>query len=60
MASDRAMKIAKNTKELTILNRGGSRDKLTQNMDMIGYIWASDNKIDKAPNKITTPSEART
>jgi hypothetical protein len=51
--SDRATKIAKNTKEMTIVYQGGSRDKLTQNMDMIGYIRASHNKIDKAPNKMT-------
>jgi hypothetical protein len=37
-------------KEMTIVNQGGSRDKLTQNMDMIRYIGASDSKIDKAPN----------
>jgi hypothetical protein len=46
------MKIAKNTKEMTIVNRYGSRDKLTQNMDMIGYIRTTDRKIDKAPNKM--------
>jgi hypothetical protein len=49
--SDRASKIAKNMKEMTIVNRGGSKNKLTQNMNRIGYIWSSDNKIDKAPNK---------
>jgi hypothetical protein len=43
----------KNTKEMTIVNRCGSRNKLTQNMDRIGYIRASDSKIDKAPNKVT-------
>jgi hypothetical protein len=38
MTGDRAAKIAKNTKEMTIVNRGGSRNKLTQNMNQIGYI----------------------
>jgi hypothetical protein len=38
--------------EMTIANRGRSRDKLTQNMDRIGYIGTSDSKIDKAPNKM--------
>jgi hypothetical protein len=52
MTSNRATKIAKNTKEITIVNQCGSRDKLTQNMDRIGYIRASDSKIDKAPNKM--------
>jgi hypothetical protein len=34
MTSDRATKIAKNKKEMTIVNRGGSIDKLTYNMDI--------------------------
>jgi hypothetical protein len=50
--SDRASKIVKNTKEMTIVNRGRSRNKLTQNMNHIGYIGSSDSKIDKAPNKM--------
>jgi hypothetical protein len=50
--SDRASKIAKNTKEMTIVNRGGSREKLTQNMDKIGYIRSRDSKIVKTPNKM--------
>jgi hypothetical protein len=37
---------------MTIVNRGGSSDKLTQNMNMIGYIWVSDSKIGKAHNKM--------
>jgi hypothetical protein len=45
--SDRAIEIAKNTNEMTIVNQGGSRDKLTQNMA------ASHSKIVKAPNKMT-------
>jgi hypothetical protein len=52
MTSNHATKIAQNTKEMTIVNRCGSRDKLTQNMDRIRYIRASDSKIDKAPNKM--------
>jgi hypothetical protein len=39
-------------KEMTIVNRDGSRNILTQNMNRIGYIWSSDTKIDKAPNKM--------
>jgi hypothetical protein len=57
--SDHATKIAKNMKEITIVNRGGSTDKLTQNMDMIGYIEASDIKIDKIPNKMTIVCQIR-
>jgi hypothetical protein len=57
--SDRASKIAKNTEEMTIVNRGGSREKLTQNMDMIGYIGTSDSKIDKTPNKMTIACRIR-
>jgi hypothetical protein len=57
--SNRATNIAKNMKEMTIVNRCGSRDKLTQNMDRIGYIGASDSKIDKAPNKITIACRIR-
>jgi hypothetical protein len=49
---DRASKIAKNTEEMTIVNRGGSRDKLTQNMNQIGYIGSSDSKINKASNQM--------
>jgi hypothetical protein len=37
---------------MTIVNQGGSRNKQTQNMNRIGYIGSSDNKIDKAPNKM--------
>jgi hypothetical protein len=59
MTSNCATKIAKNTKEMTIVNRCGRRDKLTQNMDMIGYIRASDNKIDMAPNKMTKACRIR-
>jgi hypothetical protein len=54
--SDRSSKIAENTKEMTIVNRGGSRDKLTHR---IKYIWARDNKIYKAPNKITMARRIR-
>jgi hypothetical protein len=43
----------KNTKKVTIVNRSGRRNKLTRNMDMIGYIRTSDSKIDKTPNKMT-------
>jgi predicted RNA-binding protein YlxR (DUF448 family) len=39
-------------KKMTIVNRGGNRNKLTQNMNRIGYIGPSDSKIDKAPNKM--------
>jgi hypothetical protein len=57
--SDHASKIVKNMNEMVVVNRGGSRDKLTQNVNMIGYIWASDSKIDKAPNKITIAYQIR-
>ncbi|KAK1610864.1 hypothetical protein QYE76_034537, partial [Lolium multiflorum] len=50
--SDRATKIAKNTEEMTIVNSGRSGDKLTQNMNRIRNIRASDNKINKTPNKM--------
>jgi hypothetical protein len=49
--SDCATKIAKNTEEMTIVNSGRSRDKLTQNMNRIIYVRTSDNKINKTPNK---------
>jgi hypothetical protein len=57
--SDRASKIAKNMKEMTIVKRGGRRNKLTQNLDMIGYIGASDSKIDKTSNKMTIACRIR-
>jgi hypothetical protein len=56
---DRASKIAKNTKEMTIVNRGGSRNKLTRNMNRIGSIGSSDSKIDKAPNKMAIARRIR-
>jgi hypothetical protein len=59
MTSDHASKIAKNMKEMTIVNRGGRRNKLTQNLDMIGYIGASDSKIDKTSNKMTIACRSR-
>jgi hypothetical protein len=46
------MKIAKNTKEMTIVNSGRSRNKLTQNMNRIRYVRTSDSKINKTPNKM--------
>jgi hypothetical protein len=49
----------KNTKEMTIVNRGGSRNKLTQNINRIGYIGLSDSKIDKAPNKMAIARQIR-
>jgi hypothetical protein len=49
---DCTSKIAENTKEMTVVNRGGSRSKLTQNMNQIGYIGSSDSEIDKTPNKM--------
>jgi hypothetical protein len=45
--SDRATKIAQNTKEMTIVNSGRSGDKLTQNMNMIRDVGASDSKKPK-------------
>jgi hypothetical protein len=57
--SDHASKIAKNTKDMTIVNRGRSRNKLTQNMNQIVYIWSTDSKIDKAPNKMAIARRIR-
>jgi hypothetical protein len=50
--SDHATKIAKNTKEMTIVNSGRSGNKLTQNMNRIRYVRMSDSKINKTLNKM--------
>jgi hypothetical protein len=57
--SDRATKIAKNTKEMTIVNSGRSENKLTQNMNRIRYIRTSDSKINKTPNKMAITRRVR-
>jgi hypothetical protein len=59
MTRDRATKILKNTKEVTIVNQGGSRNKLNQNVDKIGDIWISDSKLDNSPNKVTIARRIR-
>jgi hypothetical protein len=41
------------------VNGSGRKNKLTWNMDSIGYIWASDNKIDKVPNKMMIERQMR-
>jgi hypothetical protein len=46
-------------KEMTIMNRGRSKNKLSQNMNWIGYIGSSDSKIDKAPNKMVIARQIR-
>jgi hypothetical protein len=48
---DSPLKITKNTKKMTIVKLGGSRNKLTQNMHNIGNIRTSDSKINKTPTR---------
>jgi hypothetical protein len=57
--SDRTTKIAKNTEEMTIVNSGRSRNKLTQNMNKIRYVRMSDSKINKTPNKMAITRRVR-
>ena len=53
---DSPMKITKNTKKMTIVKLGGSRNKLTQNMHSIGNIRTSDSKINKNPYEMAIES----
>ena len=53
MATDSATKISKDTKEMTVVNTGGSGHELTQNVNDIRNIRMSYAKIDKAIDKVT-------
>jgi hypothetical protein len=50
---DGSTKISQNTKEVSIVELGRSRDKLTQDMNRVSNIRTGDPKIDKTPNKLT-------
>ena len=56
MAGDGSAKVSQNTKEVSIVELGRSRDKLTQDMNRVSNIRTGDPKIDKAPNKLTIAS----
>jgi hypothetical protein len=56
---DGALKIAEDTKEVTIVDCGGSRHELTQNMDMIGDVRMGDNKVDGAPYQVMESGNMR-
>ena len=47
------MKISQNTKEVSIVELGRSRDKLTQDVDRVSDVRTGDPKVNKAPNKLT-------
>lgn len=44
------------TKKVSIVELCGSRDKLTQNMNIMKDARTSDPKVNKAPNKMTIAS----
>jgi hypothetical protein len=50
------MKISKDTKEMTVVNTGGSGHELSQNVNDIRNIRTSYTKIDKVANKVTIAS----
>jgi hypothetical protein len=43
-------------KKVSIVELGGSRDELTQNMNSMRNVRTSNPKINKAPNKVTIAS----
>jgi hypothetical protein len=53
---DSAMKISKDTKEMTVMDTGGSRHELTQNVNSIRNIKTSYAKIDKVVDKVMIAS----
>jgi hypothetical protein len=56
VAGDGSAKVSQNTKEVSIVELGRSRDKLTQDMNRVSIIRTDDPKIDKDPNKLTIVS----
>jgi hypothetical protein len=50
------MKISKDTKEMTVMDTGGSRHELTQNVNNIRNIKTSCAKIDKVVDKVMIAS----
>jgi hypothetical protein len=50
------MKISKDTKEMTVMDTGGSRHELTQNVNSIRNIKTSYAKIDKVVDKVMIAS----
>lgn len=38
--------------EVSIVELSGSRDELTQNVDIVSYVRTSNPKVHKAPNKV--------
>jgi hypothetical protein len=55
-ARDSSAKVSQNTKEVSIVKLGRSRDKLTQDMHRVRDVRTSDSKVDKAPHKLTIAS----
>jgi hypothetical protein len=55
-ARDSSTKISQNTKEVSIVDLGRSRDKLTQDVDRMRNVRTGDPKVNKAPNKLTIAS----
>jgi hypothetical protein len=53
---DCTTKVAENTKKMSTVELGGSRDELTQNMNSMRNVRTSNPKINKAPNKVTIAS----
>ncbi|KAK1644053.1 hypothetical protein QYE76_061858 [Lolium multiflorum] len=53
------MKIAKDTKKMTIVDTSGSSHELTQNVDWVGDVRTCDSKVDKTPNQVTIASRVR-
>jgi hypothetical protein len=51
-----ATKISKDTKEMTIVDTGGSGHELTQDVNDIRNVKIGDAKIDKAIDKMTIAS----
>src|SRR3954468_19734282 len=41
------------------MDRSGSRNKLTQNLDRVGNVRTSNSKIDKTPDKMSIASRVR-
>jgi hypothetical protein len=50
------VRVLQNTKEVSIVELGRSRDNLTQDMNIVRNIRMGDPKIDKAPNNLTIVS----
>ena len=47
------MKVLKNTKKVSIVELCGSKNELTQNINIMRNVRTSNPKVNKAPNKVT-------